>query len=144
VTDETERNKATIRRLYNEAITGGDLSAIDDIYAYDVELHLPGFPEDPYGTGPIRQLFGTIVSAFPGTRVTIEDLVAEDDRIAARVTFHRPRVAPPADPPSGLRRFAAWTRIDVFRLFQGKIVEQWADRDDASLLEQLGVQTNAS
>jgi predicted ester cyclase len=134
----SDTNKSVIHRLYHEAVSVGNLAVLDDIYAPDVELHLPGIVEDPYGPGPIKQLLATMHAAFHGLRVTIEDLVAEGDRVVARVTFHQPydgvlRGASPRVPAAG------WVRIDIYRLFQGRIVEQWADRDDTWLLRQLGV-----
>jgi predicted ester cyclase len=58
--------------------------------------------------------------------------------VAARVSFHGPHqgagLGLPATSP-----LAAWTRIDIYRIVGGKIVEQWADRDDLALLRQLGV-----
>ncbi len=138
--ERTNANKAVIRRFYDEAVNKGNLEIVDEVYRYDVELHIPGIAEDPYGPGPIRQLYGTLLQAFSGIRVTIEDLVAEGDKVAARVTFHRPGLTH-ARPPSPYARFAAWTRLDVYHLFQGKVVEQWGDRDDLGVLEQLGVQS---
>jgi predicted ester cyclase len=136
MTSPAEQNKATIRRLYERALE--DPKVIDEVYAVDVELHMPGLPEDPFGPAPIHQLFSMIQDAFPGIQVSIEDLVAEGDKVVARVTLHRPHdgsiagVSPQAPQ-------AAWTRIEVFRLHRGRIVEQWGDRDDIALLQQIGV-----
>ncbi len=134
----SEKNKATIRRLYQEALNRGDPAVIEEVYAPDVELHLPGVPEDPFGPAPVHQLFSMVWAAFPGSSATIEDLVAEGDKVVARITLHRPHdgrilgLSPRSEQ-------AAWTRIEVFRLFQGRIVEQWGDRDDVALLRQIGV-----
>src|SRR5262245_44719958 len=119
----SEANKATVRRLYLEALSQGDLAVIDEIYAPDAELHLPGTPQDPFGPAPIRQLFAMMHMTYPGIRATIEDLVAEGDKVVARVTLNRAHdgqmlgVAPQA-------REISWTRIDIFRLFHGRIIEQ--------------------
>ena len=134
----SEENKAIIRRLYNEVHTGGDLSVIDEIYAHDVELHIPGFPEDPYGPATIKRLISTIREVFPGVTVTVEDMLAEGDKVVANVMWRGPHIGrgqgtSPRDP------LVAWPRLDVYRLFQGRIVEQWADRDDLSALHQLGI-----
>lgn len=134
----SETNKAIIRRLYHETIDAGNLAVVDEVYAADVELHLPGIPEDPYGPAPVKQLLATMRAACPGLRVTIEDLVAEGDRVAARVTLRQEhdgvlRGVSPRVPEAG------WVRVEIFRLFKGRIVEQWADRDDSWLLRQLGV-----
>ena len=134
----SDENKAVIRRLYNEAVNGGDLAVIDELYAHDVELHLPGIPEDPYGPEPVKRLIALVREAFPGIGVTIEDLVAEHDKVVASVVFRGPHLgrgqgASPQDP------LVAWARIDIYRLFEGRIVEQWADRDDLGALHQLGI-----
>jgi predicted ester cyclase len=134
----SEPNKAIIRRLYHEAINAGNLAVVDEVYAPDVELHLPGIPEDPYGPGPAKELLATMRAAFPGLRVTIEDLVAEGDTVAARVTYRQPHDGVLRG-ASGRVPMAAWVRLEIFRLFKGRIVEQWADRDDTWLLSQLGM-----
>lgn len=134
----SNENKATIRRLYEEALNKANAAVIDEVYAPDVELHIPGVPEDPFGPAPVRQLFSMIHTAIPGVQATMEDLIAEGDKVVARVTLHRPhdgRIL--GISPRGEQ--AAWTRIEVFRLFRGRIVEQWGDRDDAGLLQQIGV-----
>jgi predicted ester cyclase len=134
----SDENKAAVRRLYQEALNQGDLTVIDQSYAPDVELHFPGVPEDPYGPVAVHQLFRMMRDGFPGLQAVIEDLVAEGDKVVARVSFHRPHegqldgISPQARPWS-------WTRIDIFRLFRGRIVEQWADRDDVGMLQQFGV-----
>jgi predicted ester cyclase len=138
----SEANKAIIRRLYHEAIDMGNLAVVDETYAPDVELHVPGIPEDPYGPGPVKQLLATMRVAFPGLRVTIEDLIAEGDTVAARVTFRQPHDGT-LDGVSPRLPQGAWVRLDIFRLFRGRIVEQWADRDDSWLLRQLGVRPAA-
>lgn len=134
----SEANKAIIRRLYHETSNLGNLAVVDEVYAPDVELHLPGIPEDPYGPSPVKQLLAMMHATFPGLRVTIEDLVAEGDKVAARVTFHQPHDGTLHGLSPRLPQ-AAWGRLDIFRLFKGRIVEQWADRDDSWLLRQLGV-----
>ena len=131
-------NKAIIRRFYQEVINEGNPDRASEFYAPDVELHFPGLPEDPYGPEPVRDLVRTILTAFPDIQVTIEDLVAEKDKVVARVTFRGPHQGSGMG-ISGRSPLATWSRVDIFRLFEGKIVEQWADRDDAGLMAQLGV-----
>lgn len=134
----SEENKAIIRRLYNEVHSGGNIDVIDEIYAHDVEIHVPGLPQDPYGPESIKQMISTIRNTFPGVMVTIEEILADDDKVVAYVAWRGPHVgreqgASPYAPMVG------WPRIDIYRLFDGKIVEQWADRDDAGALHQLGI-----
>lgn len=134
----SEENKAIVRRLYQEAINAGDLAVLDEIYDPEAELHLVGVPEDPFGPGPIRQLVSVLRAAFPGIRASIEDVICEGEKVVVRATFRLPHggrllgVSPQVP-------LAVWSRIDVYRLFRGRIVEQWCDRDELSLLRQLGV-----
>ncbi len=131
-------NKAVIRRYYREVWEQGELGVIDELFAPDVELHMPGVPEDPFGPAPVKQLAAMAKTAFPGLRVTIEDLIAERDKIVATVSLHGPHDGT-AQGASPLEAAAAWRRIDVFRLHRGRIVEHWSDRDDHALLQRLGV-----
>lgn len=132
-----EDNKSIIRRLYSEALDHGDLDSLDRFYADDAEVHIPGVPEDPFGSEPIRELFATVRRAFPGVRSVIEDLIAEGDKVVARVSFRATSGEGQAVPPQ--TRLAMWQRVDVFRLFDGRVVEHWADRDDVSTLLAFGV-----
>jgi predicted ester cyclase len=111
---------------------------IDEVYTHDVELHIPGVPEDPYGPAPVKRLVGLVRSAFPGVMVTVEDLVAEKDKVVASVTWRGPHLGR-GQGTSPYEPLAAWARIDIYRLFNGRIVEQWADRDDLSVLRLLGI-----
>lgn len=134
-------NKAVIRRLYLEGFNAGNLGVLDEIYANDVELHIPGVPEDPFGAWSVVALFKGMRGAFPGLTAVIDDMICENDKVAARVAFHGPHQASPAglEGFSPQRPLAAWVRIDIFRIFRGKIVEQWSDRDDSALMQQLGI-----
>ena len=134
----SEANKAVIRRYYRDAWEKGDLGVIDEVFAPDVELHMAGIPEDPFGPAPVKQLAAMARTAFPGLRVTIEDLVVERDKIVATVSLHGPHDGT-AQGVSPREATAGWRRIDVFRLHRGRIVEHWSDRDDHALLQRLGV-----
>ena len=134
----SDENKAVIRRYYRDAWEKGELGVIDEVFAPDVELHMAGVPEDPFGPAPVKQLVAMARTAFPGLRVTIEDLIAERDRVVATVSLHGPhggttQGASPREPA------AVWRRIDVFRLHRGRIVEHWSERDDHALLQRLGI-----
>ncbi len=134
----SEENKAIIRRLYDESINKGNMSVIDEVYAHDVELHLPGIPEDPYGPMQITKLFTTIKSAFPDLRVTVDHLVSEGNAVVAGVSFRGPHQGR-VQGTSGKSPMAAWARIDIYRIIDGKIVEQWADRDELGILAHVGI-----
>ena len=134
----SEQNKAFIRNLYAEVYNDGRVDLIDDLYAPDVELHIAGILEDPFGPEPIKQLVTMTRTAFPSIHVTVDDLIAAEDRVVACVSFTGTfqGIGMGASPRANL---SWWRRIDVYRILNGRIVEQWGDRDDYAMLQRLGV-----
>lgn len=133
-----QQNKALYRRLIEEGMNRGELAAVDELMAPDLVEHEalpPGIPQTRDG---VKQLFALLRSAFPDLHVTIEDLIADGDTVAARITFrgtHRGEFAR----IQATGRVVAWGAIDLVRIRGGKIVEHWGEVDRLSLLQQLGV-----
>jgi predicted ester cyclase len=80
----SEENKALVRRQ-EELFSGGNLDVADEIYASDYVGHDPSNPEDVRGLEAAKQAASDYRQAFPDLRVTVEDLIAEGDRVAARL-----------------------------------------------------------
>jgi predicted ester cyclase len=77
-------------------------------------------------------------SAFPDFRMTIEDLIAEEDIVVARFTqggTHRGTFMGAA--PTG--RQVQFTEIGILRVAGGKVVESWYETDMLSLYQQVGL-----
>ncbi len=132
----TEANKAIVRRFVEEVQNGGDLTVLDEIAAPDYVNHSApsGVPADREG---LKQLTAMFRQAFPDGQMTIEDMVAEEDRVATRKTFrgtHQEELM--GIPPTG--QAVAIGLIDIVRLVDGKVVESWSVADDLGLLRQLG------
>jgi predicted ester cyclase len=83
----SEENKATVRQQEEELFTQGNLDAADEVYAPDYVGHDPSNPEDVRGLEAAKQAASDYRQAFPDLRVTVEDLIAEGDRVAARLRF---------------------------------------------------------
>lgn len=131
----TEENKTLVRR-YVEAIHGGNIGEGEELLAPDFAFHVSGTP-GPLDGEAFGQLFAGFLSAFPDMAVTVEDLIAEGDRVAARVTTrgtHAGELMGLA--PTGSR--VEWSGISITRHANGKIVEQWGEFDALGLLQQLG------
>lgn len=81
-----EKNKALVRRFIEEVISNGDLSVAEEILAPDFLFYPPGNsePMDRDGFQPFIRMFR---SAFPDMRDRIEDLIAEEDKVAIRITI---------------------------------------------------------
>ena len=130
-----EANKDVVRRFIG-AVNGGDLAAVEALLAPDYLDHSlpPGTPPDRAGF--LRFLAGCR-RTFPDARWTTEDLLAEGDKVAGRVTFrgtHRGELL--GIPPTG--KAVAIGGIGIYRVAGGRIAEGWVQRDLLGLLQQLG------
>lgn len=128
---------ATMRRTY-ELISAGDVAGFGDLVADDFVEHQggPGFTPDKEGT---LDFFRAMVEAFPDFSMTVEDLIAEADKVVARVRVtgtHRGDFM--GIPPTGAA--ADIQLIDIMRFdADGKVCEHWGVADMLSLMQQLGV-----
>ena len=132
-----EENKAIIRRIFEEVWNNGDLTGVDELMATDHVFHGPGGEESKglEGLEPMVSMFRT---AFPDLHVTIEDMFADGDRVATRMTergTHKGDFMGIA--PTG-RQFTR-TAIIIHRLAGGKEAEVWEGVDSLALCQQLGV-----
>ena len=131
-----EANKELVRR-YQEAHNINNLDALNALVAADLIAHslMPGVPAGLEGSKQVHQM---AVSAFPDFHADIEDLIAEGDKVVARMTFRGTHTGGPfmGIPPSG--RSFAFSATSIFRISNGKIVEHWGDEDGLGWLQQLG------
>jgi steroid delta-isomerase-like uncharacterized protein len=131
-----EENKAVLRR-WIEAYNERDLQAEADVLAPDYVAHVPAVPGPLEGLEAWRQFSGSFAEAFPDIRLSIEDIMAEGDMVAARVAFrgtHRGEFQ--GIPPTG--KEVAFTSIEVNRVVEGKVEEHWVELDLLGLMQQLG------
>ena len=132
-----EGSKALIRRWYEESGNQRNLDALDELYAPTWVGHFPGAGE-LRGPTAHKQLLAAFSAAFPDAQYTVEDILAEGDRVASRYTVrgtHRGALS--GIPPTG--KAIVSTGINIHRIADGKIAEQWAEYDMLGLLQQLGV-----
>ena len=111
------------------------MNVIDELHAPDYVGHIVGTPGPVQGREALKQLFASYLAALDMDR-TNEFLVAEDDKVVAYDTYRVKHVGEIAGiPPTG-RELTA-TGIDIYRIADGKIVEQWYEMDLTGLLQQL-------
>ena len=132
-----EQNKANMRRFYEEVFNKGNLAAIDELASTGfVDHELP--PEMPPGLEGVRQYLTIFRTAFPDMRATLEELIAEGDKIVARVTFtgtHKGDFM--GIPATG--KSVKFSSIDIMRIgADGKAVEHWGSTDMLGMMQQLG------
>lgn len=135
---KAQQNKTIVRRFVEEFQNGGNESAAEELLAADFVDHspFPGVSPDREG---VKRLFAALRQAFPDLRAKIHDQLAEKDRVATRKTFrgtHRGEFLGIA--PTG--RSVSFDVIDVVRIADGRIAEQWNVVDLMGLLQQIGPQ----
>src|SRR5579859_2213111 len=128
-----EHNKSTVRRFVGQLWNNANLAIIDELCAPNYEFHDPSLPAW-YVLGPngLKDLATSIHTAFPDFRVTIDDMIAEGDRVVTRVTQTGTQLGSLLDlPPSGRTMSITATSID--RIVEGKLVASWGVSDQLGL-----------
>jgi steroid delta-isomerase-like uncharacterized protein len=119
-----EANKAVIRRVFEAVIPAGDATAMRDLVVADFLDHDP-LPGQPAGLEGAEYVVSTMHGAHPDLRFTIDDLVAEGDRVTIRWTMRGTNSGPMfGRPASG--QAVELAAIVIFRLADGMIAERWA------------------
>ncbi len=133
----SEENKEKVRRFLQEAFNEGNLGVADELFASDYVLHDPANPEEISGPEGIKQFVQMYRSAFPDSHITVEDLIAEGDKVVTRFRArgtHQGELFGVA--PSGNQ--VEVTGITISRFEGGKFVEDWSNSDTLGLMQQIG------
>jgi steroid delta-isomerase-like uncharacterized protein len=131
-----ETNLAIVQRLIKEAQEGGNLGVVDELLADDFVDHtpLPGLPPTRDG---VRMLFAGLRAAFPDLTVTIDEQIADAEKVATRKTFRGTHHGPFLGvPPTG--RSISFEAIDILTLRDDRIREHRVVINQLALMQQLG------
>ena len=129
--------KALVRRLFEEVWNQGNLAAIDELFAPSYVRYDPAAPEAK-GLAGFKQLVVMLRTAFPDLHFTLEEIIAEGDKVMTRALLrgtHRGEylgIAPTGKP-------VAVMGMVVVRIAHGKFQEGWLMMDNLGLLQQLGM-----
>ena len=135
----TDTNKAVSRRFLEEVFGEGKLNVLDEIIAQDHVNSGPGTPPGlPAGPEGSKQLVTMYRNAFPDVHFTIDDQIAEGDKVWTRWTGHGTHTGELLGIPA-TGKSATVTGIGVDRIVNGKIVESWGIFDQFGMMQQLGV-----
>jgi steroid delta-isomerase-like uncharacterized protein len=140
-TAQETSNKAAFRGI-QDAVNTGDVGVIsktiDDLVAPDVLIHMPLATEAPRPQEAFRQLWAMLLRGLPDLHLTIEDLIAEGDKVVMRASVtgtHQGEYM--GLPPTG--RSIKYNEIFIWRLADGRIAEMWGVVDVFAQMKQLGV-----
>lgn len=131
-----DANKAVVRRYLDEVLSAGKLDKLDELVSSDFVDRTPGAP--PQGRGPavIRASQERARALFQDIRYSLEDIVAEGDRVVARYTVRATRK--PAEGSSDPGPSIEVMGITLFRVSGGQIQEAWIVNDQIEMFRQLG------
>jgi len=134
-----EENRQLLHRWFEEVWNKGRADVIDELFAEDGIAH--GLADETgaplRGASAFRQFHGKFRGAFPDIVVTVEDTLAEGDKVAARCTVR----AVHSGDDLGLaatQKPMEITGMSIVRIKDGKIVEAWNNFDFMSMFRQLG------
>ena len=138
-----EENKALVRRAY-EGFSNRDISVVDEVFAETYKSHFPG-QEPTVGREPLKAVIVSFLDGFPDLKFTIEDDIAEGDKVATRWTAKGTHLGefrgfPPRThgiaPTGRVIHFAA---TDLYLIRNGFIQEEWNTLEQLDVMMQLGV-----
>jgi len=131
------QNKTIVQRYWDGKWNERRPEILDELQTPDVVYH--GTSMEMKGIKEYKQVYSGYLSAFHDTQVNVEDLIAEGDKVMTRVTcsvVHKGELE--GIPPTG--KTLTISLFTVFRLVDGKIVEEWEIIDELGMMMQLGME----
>ena len=131
----TNANKALVRRLVEEIFAHGRPDAVDELIAPDFVSHTWGITDDP--RVQLKAITERVHAGLRDVEFEINDLVAEDDRVAVRLTASATVIGEFMGVPADGKRYEIG-EIHLFRIGDGQVAEHWHQHDRLGLMQQLG------
>jgi predicted ester cyclase len=128
-----EDHKALVRRLFDEVVNTKDVTALDDM----IDPAMVLTPDLPRGPAGMKAVVTWLHSVFTDLHYTVEDLVAEDDKVAVRLSGQGIQVGE-YNGYLGTGKPVAYTEMIFFRIVNQKIAEWWVLPDRLDILQQSG------
>jgi predicted ester cyclase len=129
---------SVVRRFLDEVVNGGNLRAIDELWAEDLAWH-GGSLGDVHGLAALNAHMAASASgAFTGMQLTVNEIVTAGHKVVVRFTNSGTQTGPfMGAPPTG--KYAEWLGIGIYTVTDGKISEGWFGEDILGMLLQLGI-----
>jgi len=133
---ESDGNVVVFRRLIEEGFNAGGVAVVPDLLTEDFIEHQDNGPGTPTGIDAVTAKIGALHRAFPDFSLTIEDVIAQGDRVWARLRAKGTNTGPFIGPPTGA--VMSIDVIDICRFQDGRIAEHWGVADRLGTMEQIG------
>jgi steroid delta-isomerase-like uncharacterized protein len=135
---ELETHKELVLR-FTEIANAADWDALAEVVADDFVRHSAATEGPPVTSrDAFIELQKSFLVGFPDQRVTVQELIAERDRVAARATYSATHTGPMGDIPATGKTIES-PFLAVFRIEHGKIAELWVEWDNVAMMKQLGL-----
>ncbi len=131
-----EKNRGIIRRYYNELWNEWKLTLASELIAPDVSFR-GSLAVEAQGLEGFKGYMNMVRAAFPDFHNTIEELIAEKDKVVARLTYtgtHKGRLFSIAPTEKSVK----YSGVAIFRIVNNKIANGWVLGDVPTLMKQLG------
>jgi steroid delta-isomerase-like uncharacterized protein len=141
VAASAEANKSLVRQYYDQVLNNGQFQAMNEFVSPDYKRYLSANAAPLNAEGQTKRVAG-LRAAFPDLHFTLDDLIADGDRVAVRGTVrgtHKGVFQGIA--PTGKQ--VAVTAVEIVRIENGKLAEHWGGADNLDLLQQLGAVVSA-
>jgi len=133
-----ERNKELVHRMNEEVWNKGNLEILDELFSSDFVQHFLPVGSETKGLDQLRVSIGSHRKAFPDWAEQIKLIVAEGDLVATHFTSTGTNDGSfLGNPPTGKQIYI--NEMSIYRIVDGRIVEQWLIPDLLSLSQQLGL-----
>jgi steroid delta-isomerase-like uncharacterized protein len=134
----SEADNKSVYLRFAAAVNQRNLDALDPLVAPNWINH-GADPNEPPGAERFKRIFAEFIAACPDFQITVEDQLAEGDKVMVRWHDTGTHTGSPllGVPPSG--KAIVLTGIDVLRLKNGQIIERWSESDQLYLLQTLGI-----
>ena len=132
----SEANKQVVQQIC-DVFTKGNVEALDNFVSDQMVDHNPSPGQAP-GVQGMKDLVTMFRAAFPDLQVTVEDLIAEGDKVVGRITAKGTHKGEFMGTPATNKQISI-QEIDIARIAGGKIVEHWGLEDSLGLMQQLGM-----
>jgi steroid delta-isomerase-like uncharacterized protein len=132
-----EKNRALVSRIWDEVWNAGNMNTVDEVLSATYVGHIPSTP-GINGREAFKQMVGSYRTAFPDVTLTVDDLIADGDRVVARWTSRGTHTGPFGAIPASGNRIEVMG-ISIFLIVDGFVQEEWEGFDTMALMQQLGV-----
>jgi len=130
-TADTEANKALVLRFFEEVRNQQKLNVLDEVWSPAAVWHRLVWQEDWVGLEAVREAFTENFTAIPDFHLTVDDMIAEEDLVAARLTFRGTFT------PTG--KSFEYTGMEFYRIVGRQIAEAWGNPDEIDFQQQVGL-----